>query len=95
MNENGRIEKIRIEVEPGSELDRALAHVEATRGQVELLHGQRSYKLVRLPGPFTEEERARRVALMEQTLADRNRQQPLGITTAELIREGRGEADGG
>lgn len=43
---------------------------------------------------FTEEERAFRKALMERTLARRNQQPPLGITTAELIREARAEAYG-
>ncbi len=43
---------------------------------------------------FTGEERAFRKALAERTLAHRDQQQPLGITTAELIHEARAEAYG-
>ncbi len=43
---------------------------------------------------FTEEERAFREALVKRTRARRDRQPPLGITSAELIREARAEAYG-
>lgn len=43
---------------------------------------------------FTEEERAFRKTLAERTLAHRDQQSPLGITTTELIREARAEAYG-
>jgi hypothetical protein len=48
---------------------------------------------IRFP-EFTAEERALRKALVERTLAHRDRQPPLGITTAELIHEARVEAYG-
>ena len=41
---------------------------------------------------FTEEERAFRKELVARTLAHRDQQPPLGITSAELIREARAEA---
>jgi hypothetical protein len=43
---------------------------------------------------FTEGERAFRKELVARTLADRDQQPPLGITSAELIREARAEAYG-
>ncbi|MGI8855869.1 MAG: hypothetical protein ACR2JW_08970 [Thermomicrobiales bacterium] len=43
---------------------------------------------------ITEEERAFRKELMARTLAHRDQQPPLGITSAELIREARAEAHG-
>jgi hypothetical protein len=43
---------------------------------------------------ITEEERAFRKALVARTLAHRDEQEPLGITSAELIREARAEAYG-
>lgn len=44
---------------------------------------------------FTEEEHAFRKALAERTLAHRNQQPPLDITTAELIHAARAEASMG
>ena len=49
--------------------------------------------VIRFP-EFTEEERTFRKALVGRTLAHRDEQPPLGITTAELIREARAEAYG-
>lgn len=45
-------------------------------------------------GQISGKERARRKVLMERTLAHRNEQDPIGITTAELIREARAERYG-
>lgn len=45
------------------------------------------------PWPPSDEEKARRAAIIERMLAARARMRPLGISTAELIREGRDELE--
>lgn len=86
----------RIDIRSGSELDRALTQAENAGEAVELVHSDRIYllQLVGAGGQISDEERARRTALVERTLANRNRQAPLGISTAELIREMRKERYG-
>jgi hypothetical protein len=86
----------RVTVEPDTELDRALRAAESSGESVELVHGARRYLLRpdQVGDPITEEERATRRAIMERALANRARQAPLGISTAELIREMRTERYG-
>lgn len=45
------------------------------------------------PWPPSEEEKAHRAAIIERMLAARARMRPLGISTADLIREGRDELE--
>lgn len=80
---------VRVSVERGSELDRTLTQAEDAGDSIELVHGARTYllQLVSAGGVLSDEERAWRKALVERTLALRNSQPPLGISTAELIRE--------
>lgn len=83
----------RLEVRPGSDLDVALSEAEAAGAPLELVHGDETYWLVPTTAPIEELDRAGRKALVAHTRARRDRQKPLGITTAQLIREGRGEND--
>jgi hypothetical protein len=91
-NHAGRSPSLRAEVEPGSELDRVLGEAEASGHAVELNHNGEVYRLVPVSAHSDEMERAYRLWLVAHTLAIRNRQPSLGTTTAELIREGRGES---
>lgn len=84
----------RIIVSPGTDLDVALTEAEAAGGSIELAHGGRIYQLVPATSRIDETEWERRGVLMERALAVRAKQQPLGITTAELIREIRAERYG-
>ena len=81
----------RVVVPPGSELDAALAEAEAEKCFVELVHGEHKYGLVPITGNFEDSERALRSILIARARAIRERQVPLGITTARLVREARGE----
>jgi excisionase family DNA binding protein len=45
------------------------------------------------PWPPSEEEKTRRTEIIERMLAARARMKPLGMSTAELIREGRDELE--
>jgi len=86
---------VRISVEPGSELDRAIAKAEGSGESVEVVRGNRTYALQLLSGRvLTEEELAWRKALVERTRALRDSQSPLGISTDELIRQVRAERYG-
>ena len=84
----------RFTMTPGSDLARMLTEAEAQSALVELVHGERSYWLVPYSAKGDDFELAWRRSLVDRTLAHRNEQQPLGITTAQLIREGRGESSG-
>lgn len=83
-----------IDVEPGSALDTALRASEADGSVLEIAHGGRRYQLVPLKYDDEGDEVAWRRAFQARVLALRNAQNPLGITTAELIREARAENDG-
>jgi len=86
---------VRISVEPGSELDRAIAEAEGSGESVELVRGGRAYALQPLIGRgLSEEELAWRKALVARTRALRDSQPPLGISTDALIRQTRAERYG-
>lgn len=84
----------RYSIEPGSEIDRALAEAEAAGEPIELVHGEERYWLVPTTAHPREIDNARRKTLTHHSLIQRERQPPLDITTAQLIREGRGAVDG-
>jgi hypothetical protein len=84
----------RVEINAGSDLEEALANAEASGDTIELVHNGRTYRLVPIGTPLDPAERARRDDLVARTLVARNRQRPLGISTAELIREVRSERYG-
>lgn len=83
-----------IRVEPSSELGRAVLDAEERGDTIRLNIGTRSFVLEPESDGTVEGEIAVRRALMKRTLANRDRQQPLGITTAQLIREARAERFG-
>ncbi|MGI8552344.1 MAG: hypothetical protein ACR2PL_16390 [Dehalococcoidia bacterium] len=94
MNENGRIAMARYEVKSGTEPERMLNQLEWAGGELELAHGEELYRVTRIANQDSPSERARREELRKEALAIRGQQEPLGITTAELIREARGERQG-
>lgn len=80
-------------VEPGTDLDRALLEVEAGRESLELVHGRWRFHVVPTAGPAADpdlEFRRRLAAEMDRLRAS---QEPLGMSTADLIREVRDEWD--
>ncbi len=79
-----------IVVTPGSDLDATLSRLEAEGGFVELVHGESRYQLVPITGDI-DVRRAWRRLLAARTRAFRDRQPPLGLTTAQLVREARGD----
>jgi hypothetical protein len=82
-----------VNVPIGSALERALDEAEAAGMQIQLVRGDRRYLLQPLPSrSLTSEEKTRRRALTERALAIRDQQEPLGVTTAELVREARGDS---
>jgi len=85
---------MQIEVTAGSELDAALAKAEMAGESVELVHGGRRYRIVPAGKVLTPADLARRREIGRRALAARAKQKPLGITTAELIREARAERYG-
>jgi len=77
------------------EIARAAGERDATTGYaVSSEYDAGSDRLIIHFPEITEEERAFRKALVARTLARRNEQEPLGVTSAELIREARAEAYG-
>lgn len=89
----GAVDSEVVEVQPQSPLDCALRSAASTGAIVEIVHGRQRYHLVPVTGDIDDARRAWRGALMARTLAHRDAQPPLGITTAQLIRESRGETD--
>lgn len=84
----------RIEVTAESDLDAEFSDAEYRNQLIELVHGDKRYQLVPLDGDTFDAEKAWRTALMARAWAIRDQQEPLGMTTAQLVREAREELDG-
>ena len=87
----GGVPPIRFEVHAGSDLDRALTAAEGEGRVLEIIHGAAVYCIVPASAPIEETDRAWGRALALHTFAVRDRQEPLDITTAQLIRQARSE----
>jgi hypothetical protein len=80
-----------IEIPEGSDAGAAFADAEYRNQLIELVHGGRRYQLIPLDGDVEDVEKAWRTAMMARAWAIRDTQEPLGMTTAQLVHESRGE----
>jgi hypothetical protein len=80
-----------ITVPEGSERDAALRDAQCHGEEIELVPSGLRYQLVPLFGDTESAQRAWRSALAARSQAIRDSLEPLGMTTAELVRERRGE----
>jgi hypothetical protein len=82
-----------IEIPEGSDAGAEFADAEYRNQLIELVHGERRYQLIPLDGDTEDVEKAWRTAMMARAWDIRDAQEPLGMTTAQLVRESRGEMD--
>ena len=86
-----RGESKRVVIPPESEIARIISEAEAEGHGIELVCGESRYQLVPITGGIEDVEIGWRRVMAARARAIRDRQQPLGITTAQLVREARGE----